>query len=112
GDPGQWRAAVRAAVAQVAPDQPISDFRSMDRIVRSTTAATHRTLLLVGVAIVLGMSRLLEQLLVSLAGRGDTFDPVALGGACTVLAIAGLLACFLPALRAARVPPMRALRGE
>ena len=173
GDPGQWRAAVRAAVAKVAPDQPISDFRSMDRIVRSTTAATQRTLLLVGVfaalalllamagmyavmavavaarerefgvrtalgamparliwqvlrngmaqiaigltvgvATVLGMSRLLGQLLVSLAGRGDTFDPVALGGACTVLAIAGLLACFLPALRAARVPPMRALRGE
>jgi putative ABC transport system permease protein len=29
-----------------------------------------------------------------------------------VLAVAGLLACLLPALRAARVAPMRALRGE
>jgi len=173
GDPDRWRAAVRAAVAQVAPGQPISNFRSMGRIVRATTAATHRTLLLVGVfatlalllamagmyavmavavaarerefgvrmalgavparltwqvlrsgmaqtaiglavgvAIVLGVSRLLAQLLVSLAGRGDTFDPVALGGACVVLAIAGLLACLWPALRAARVAPMRALRGE
>ncbi|WP_426662319.1 ABC transporter permease [Rhodanobacter aciditrophus] len=173
GDPGQWRVAVRAAVAQVAPDQPISGFRSMERIVRSTMADTHRTLLLVGVfaalalllamagmyavmavavaarerefgvrtalgavparlmwqvlrngiaqiavglvvgiAIVLGMSRLLAQLLVSLAGRGNTFDPVALGGACVVLAVAGLLACLLPALRASRVAPMRALRGE
>jgi predicted permease len=173
GDPGRWRAAVRAAVAVVAPDQPISGFRTMDQIVRSTTAATHRTLLLVavfavlalllamagmyavmavavaarerefgvrmalgavparllwqvlrsgmaqiaaglaaGIAIVLGISRLLAQLLVSLAGRGNTFDPVALGGACAVLAIAGLLACLLPALRASRVAPMRALRGE
>ncbi|MBD8897562.1 ABC transporter permease [Rhodanobacter sp. DHG33] len=173
GDPGQWGAAARAAVAQIAPGQPVSGFSSMDEIVRSTTADTHRTLLLVGVfatlalllamagmyavmavavaarerefgvrtalgavparlmwqvlrngmaqiavglmvgiAIVLGISRLLGQLLLSLAGRGNTFDPVALGGACAVLAIAGLFACLLPALRASRVAPMRALRGE
>jgi predicted permease len=173
GDPGQWRAAVRAAVAQVAPDQPISNFRSMDRIVRSTMADTHQTLLLVGVfaalalllamagmyavmavavaarerefgvrtalgavparlmwqvmrngtaqiaiglmggiAIVLGISGLLAQLLLNLAGRSNTFDPVALGGACAVLAITGLLACLVPALRAARVAPMHALKGE
>ncbi|MEW9572161.1 ABC transporter permease [Rhodanobacter sp. Si-c] len=173
GDPGQWRTAVRAAVAQVAPNQPISGFRTMDRIVRSTTAATHRTLLLVGafaalalllamagmyavmavavaarerefgvrmalgaaparlmwqvlrsgivqiaigltvgIAIVLGVSRWLAQLLVPLSGFDSTFDPVALGGVCVVLAVAGLLACLLPALRASRVAPMRALRGE
>ena len=173
GDPVQWRAAVRAVVERIAPNQPISDFRSMDRIVRSTTAATHRVLLLVGVfaalalllamagiyavmavavaarerefgvrmalgavparllwqvlrsgmaqiaaglaagiAIVLGVSRPLAQLLLSLAGRSNTFDPVALTGVCVMLAVAGLLACLLPALRAARVAPMRALRGE
>jgi putative ABC transport system permease protein len=33
-------------------------------------------------------------------------------GVCAVLALAGLLACLVPALRAARVPPMHALRGE
>jgi putative ABC transport system permease protein len=33
-------------------------------------------------------------------------------GVCALLAVAGLLACLIPALRAARVHPMRALRGE
>ena len=173
GAPTQWRASVRAAVAQVAPDQPISNFRSMDWIVRSTTMATRRTLLLVGVfsslalllamagvyavmavavvarerefgvrmalgavparltwqvlrggmvqiaiglmagiAIVLAISRVLTQFLVALTGRSNTFDLAALGGVCTVLAIAGLLACLLPALRAGRVQPMSALRGD
>jgi putative ABC transport system permease protein len=35
-----------------------------------------------------------------------------MAGVSMVLALAGLLACMLPALRAARVAPMRALRGE
>ena len=49
---------------------------------------------------------LIEQL-----GR-RAFDPWALAGVCVVLAFAGLLACLVPALRAGRTHPMRALRGE
>jgi predicted lysophospholipase L1 biosynthesis ABC-type transport system permease subunit len=173
GDPAAWRAAVREAVAQAAPDQPISDFRNMRAIVSSTTAETRTTLLLVGVfavlalllamagmyavmavavaarerefgvrmalgakptqlvrlvltsgfvqivvglaigvVVVLAVSRPLQQMLVALVARRDTFDPMALIGVCAVLVIAGLLACLLPALRAARVQPMRVLRGE
>ncbi len=44
--------------------------------------------------------------------RHGAFDPLIVVGVCVVLTLAGLLACLLPALRAARVQPMRALRGE
>jgi len=33
-------------------------------------------------------------------------------GVAVVLVVAGLLACLLPAWRAAKVAPMRALKGE
>jgi putative ABC transport system permease protein len=68
--------------------------------------------LAIGVAIALGASRALAVLLMTLLGRSNAFDPVVLLGVCMVLAAAGLLACLLPALRAGRVHPMRALRGE
>jgi putative ABC transport system permease protein len=55
---------------------------------------------------------MLSMLLTGLLGRSDAFDLAAALGVCAVLALAGLAACLLPALRAARVAPMRALRGE
>lgn len=173
GNPVRWEAAVRKVMTEVAPGQPVSNFRSMDDVVRSTTASTRTTLLLVGVfaalalllavagmyavmavsvtarerefgirtalgaaparlmwqvlrgglaqiaiglvagiAIVLGTSGLLVEMLASLVGRTNTFDAVALVSACVVLVIAGLAACLLPAWRASRVQPMHALRGE
>jgi putative ABC transport system permease protein len=68
--------------------------------------------LAIGVAVAWFVARSLSMTLAALVGRGSAFDPVALAGVCAVLALAGLLACLLPALRAARVMPMRALRGE
>jgi ABC-type lipoprotein release transport system permease subunit len=66
--------------------------------------------LVLGVGMALVLTRLLRALIEQL-GR-SAFDPWALAGVCMVLAIAGLLACLIPALRAGRVHPMRALRGE
>jgi ABC-type antimicrobial peptide transport system permease subunit len=66
--------------------------------------------LLLGTAITLALSRVLGAVLEEM-GR-SVFDPLALAGVCVALALAGLLACLVPALRAARVPPMHALRGE
>lgn len=66
--------------------------------------------LLLGLGIMLALSQVLGAVLEEI-GR-SVFDPFAMAGVCMVLAAAGLLACLLPALRAARAAPMRALRGE
>lgn len=66
--------------------------------------------LALGVGMALVLTRWLRALIEQLGH--DTFDPLTLAGVCVVLAAAGLLACLIPALRAGRVHPMRALRGE
>ncbi|MGA0586698.1 ADOP family duplicated permease [Dyella sp. KRB-257] len=173
GNPADWRAGVHAALAEVAPEQPIARMRTMRSIVEQTTANARLNLLLIGVfatlalllavagvyavmavvvaarerefgvrqalgappgrlarlvlrsglgqiaiglligvAAALALSHALSALLMTLLNRGGGFDVATVVGVSTVLAAAGLLACLLPALRAARVAPMRALRGE
>jgi predicted permease len=62
----------------------------------------------IGVAVALGLTRLLGNLLYQVSPR----DPLAFGAAFAVMTIAALAACFLPAWRATRTDPMRALRAE
>jgi len=61
---------------------------------------------LLGAAVSLALTRLLGNLLYKVSPR----DPVAFGSAFVVMTIASLAACFLPALRATRIDPVRALR--
>ena len=68
--------------------------------------------LALGVAVAFGASHALAVLLMTLLGRSNAFDPVVVLGVCVALAVAGLLACLVPALRAGRTHPLRALRGE
>ena len=173
GNPLEWREGVREAVAQIAPDQPISRLRSMRSIVERTTADARLNLLLIGVfaslalllacaglyavmavavaarerefgvrmalgakpsrlvrlvlrgglvpiaaglaigmAAALALSHPLATLLMQWLGRSRAGAPAIVAGVCVVLSMAGLLACLIPALRAGRVQPMRALRGE
>ena len=166
-----YRDAVKQAVAEVAPDQPINHVRSMAWVVHDITTDTEFNLMLVGllgglalllagvgmyavmavavaarerefgVRAALGASprRLLLLVLrggllqialglaagvvLGAAGSGvlravvvqlgrSVFDPWSILAACVVLGSAGVLACLLPAVRAGRVQPMRALRGE
>jgi macrolide transport system ATP-binding/permease protein len=61
---------------------------------------------LVGAAAALGLTRLLGNLLYKVSPR----DPVAFGSALAVMTLASVVACFLPAWRATRTDPARALR--
>jgi predicted permease len=62
--------------------------------------------IVVGAAIALAGTRLLGYLLYKVSPR----DPVAFGSAFAVMVVAALAACFVPALRATRTDPIRALR--
>ncbi len=64
--------------------------------------------LVCGLAIALVAGRLIESMLYGVRLR----DPLAIGGAVLLLGGAALLAALVPALRASRVDPALALRGE
>ena len=68
--------------------------------------------LLIGIGLTLGLARFAEVVMYESLGRTSAFEPWALAGVAVVLLVAGLLACLVPAWRAGRVAPMRALRGE
>ncbi|GLQ90896.1 ADOP family duplicated permease [Dyella flagellata] len=171
GDPNTYRGSVHAAVAEVAPGQPIATLRTMDDVVHATTDYPRMNLMLVGLFALMalglaavgmyavmavavtarqrefgvrmalgaspvrlaswilrgGMLQILAGLLLGLGlalllshlaravleqlGR-TVFDLPAMLGTSLALALVGLIACLLPALRAGRVQPMSVLRGD
>jgi putative ABC transport system permease protein len=62
----------------------------------------------VGIAIALLLGRLIASLLFGVLPH----DPSVLIGAAVVLCAVGMMACFVPARRAARLEPASALRAE
>ena len=76
------------------------------RLVMSRGLALIAIGVLPGAVAALGLTRLMGNLLYKVSPR----DPLAFGAAFAVMTIAALAACFLPALRATRTDPARALR--
>jgi len=82
-------------------------------------AAVHRLMLGAGLRMIvpglaaglLGALALGHLIASQLYGVGAA-DPFVLGGVAALLALVALAACTLPTLRAARIPPMEALRDE
>jgi putative ABC transport system permease protein len=64
--------------------------------------------LILGLAVVLVLARFLTSMLYGVSPN----DPVTFVGISFLLAMVALLACYLPARRAARIDPMIALRDE
>jgi ABC-type antimicrobial peptide transport system permease subunit len=69
-------------------------------------------LVLIGLAIGTGLALWLGRAAASLLYGLKPYDPLALAGALSLLAAVSLLASYAPALRAARLHPMDALREE
>jgi predicted permease len=83
-----------------------ADASNLLRLVISRGLALMAGGTLLGASVALGLTRLLGNLLYNVSPR----DPLAFGAAFAVMTIAALIACFLPAWRATRTDPARALR--
>ena len=76
------------------------------RLVMSHGMALTGGGVVLGAAAALGLTRLMGYQLYRVSPR----DPLAFGSALAVMAVASVAACFLPAWRATRTDPVRALR--
>ncbi len=101
------------AVAQRTPEIGVrmalgADSRAVLRLVLRQAIILVSAGLLIGTALAIGLSRLLANLLFDLSPT----DPPTFVAIAIVLAVVGVVASWLPARRATRVDPLRALRTE
>lgn len=69
---------------------------------------------LIGIGIIIGLAIffIINRFLISFLFNVTSTDPITIVGACTLIIIIGLLACYVPARRASKVDPMDVLRYE
>ena len=85
-----------------------ADASNVLRLVLSRGLLLTTTGIIIGIALALLLTRLLGNLLYQVSPR----DPLAFAASFALMALASTAACFLPALRATRTDPIRALRAE
>ena len=68
--------------------------------------------LLAGLAGTFALMRVIQSVLQSLFAGARTDDPLVFAGVAALLGLVGLIACLLPARRAAKIDPLVALRAE
>jgi len=85
-----------------------ADVSNVLRLVLSRGLLLTTTGIFIGIPLALLLTRLLGNLLYQVSPR----DPLAFGAVFVVMTLASTAACFLPAWRATRTDPMRALRAE
>ncbi|HEV2689055.1 MAG TPA: FtsX-like permease family protein, partial [Bryobacteraceae bacterium] len=83
-----------------------ADASNLMRLVMSHGLTLTGGGIVLGAAVALGTTRLMGNLLYHVSPR----DPLAFGSALAVMSIAAVAACFVPAWRATRTDPARALR--
>jgi ABC-type antimicrobial peptide transport system permease subunit len=69
-------------------------------------------LMLVGLIIGISMAAFLSRHLAAFLVGVQPYDPLIYSSVCILLILIGLMACYVPAHRAASVDPMVVLRGE
>jgi ABC-type antimicrobial peptide transport system permease subunit len=85
-----------------------ADTGALLRLVASRGLRLTATGIVIGAIAAFMLTRLMGNLLYKVNPR----DPVAFGLAFVVIALASLTACLLPAWRATRIDPVRALRDQ
>jgi putative ABC transport system permease protein len=89
-----------------AREQITARVRDVLRLVMSRGLRLTLVAVVIGAAAALLLTRLMGNLLYKVSPR----DPIAFGAALIILIAVALVACFLPARRATRIDPVRALR--
>jgi predicted permease len=82
--------------------------KDLIRLVMSRGLVLTATGVAIGILAAIMLTRLMSNMLYKVSPR----DPIAFGLALVVITIASLAACFLPAWRATRVDPVKALREQ
>ena len=111
-DPASVTSALRKAVSEVDANVPLDQIETMRQIVSGSVAQSRFRTALLGICIGLVGAALLARLIASLLFGVAPFDRATIASVSVLLVVVALVACYIPAQRAAKADPMDSLRYE